>query len=251
MKLSKQDVDRLLKDPSVGVRHDILVKIAGQYNAVSGEDKLTPEEDEIVEVIFRTLAKNAEIEIRKTLAEILKDSPKLPRDVAQVLTKDLTEISTPILQYSPALADEDLLEIIKNTRNMERVYAIARRENLSETITTALLDKKDETLHNVVLRSFGSKISELSYEKILSNAKVSEKVVNAMIEKGSLPVAITEKLLMRMGDKARETLDEKYHVVFESKKVKQQLDKSKELAAQHIAELRAAVGMDKKTDHNS
>ena len=218
MKLSQFDIDRLLKDPVIEVRQKVLLKIAGQYSGWSGET-FSPAENQVVEVLFRTIAKAPEVSLRRVLAESVKDISYLPQDIAIILARDFAEVSAPILQYSKVLKDVHLLEIIKNTENKEILLAISKRENLSEVVTTGLLNKKDDVLTYTVLSSFGSNVSATHYAEILDNPEVSEKIITAIIEKNSIPVAIVEKLLSRVTGKARETLEEKYHIVFENKKM--------------------------------
>ena len=245
MKLSKQDVEQLLKSPEAGIRREVLLKITSQYNG-SGKERLSEEETEVIEVIFRALAKNADVEIRQILAENIKESRYLPEDIALVLAQDSLEIAGPILQYSPALSDASLLDIIKNTKKMDRLLVIARRNNLSEGLTAALLGKKDEALSGVVLNSFGSKISKASYDEMLDNPKVSEKILSAMVEKGLLPLDITEKLLGHITGKAHDLLNEKYDVVFDNKQLNAEIEKQRKLAVAKMEKLQASGVQNKK-----
>lgn len=239
MKLSQLNVDTLLKDPVIEVRQKALLKIAGQYSGWSDE-AFSPEENQVVEVLFRMIAKAPEVSLRRVLAESVKDVSHLPQDIALILARDSIEVSAPILQYSKALKDVHLLEIIKNTKNREILLTISKRENLSESVTTVLLNKKDDVLTYTVIDSFGSKIHAANYAKILDNPKVSEKIITAIVEKDFIPPAIIEKLLSRVTGKAREALEEKYHIVFESKKMLAELEKHRELAAVEMEKLRVS-----------
>lgn len=245
MALSRSDVERLMKDPSTQARQEVLAKIAEQYNTT--EDRsLSVEETNIIEDIFRSLARSAEVEIRKTLAESVKNSPNLPKDIALRMADDIADVANPILQNSPTLDDADLLDIIGSTKDVGRMLAIARRDNLSEAVTAPLLDKNNEEISSTVLTSFGSAISDSSYNKILDHVPLEENVVNAILEKGSLSVSITEKLLNRVTGKIRQSLDEKYQIIFESKHLKKEMEKSLELAAESIMGLRSADAHHKK-----
>lgn len=245
MKLSNQDVEKLLKDPSTQARKEVLSKITDQYN-IMDEGSLSGDEAKIVEDIFRVLAKSAEVEIRKTLAESVKNSATLPRDIALTMAKDISEVAIPMLQSSQVLNDDDLLEIINSTQDTERVLAVARRENLSETMTTSLLDKGNEDITKTVLNSYGSNISNNSYQKLMDSTQMSEQIVHAMVEKGSLSVTLTEKLLKRVTGKIRESLDEKYQIIFESKQLKAEMEKNLQAAAAKMMGVRSADSRNRK-----
>jgi uncharacterized protein (DUF2336 family) len=238
MKLSNADVEKLMKYPSTKARQEVLSKITEQYNVLD-EGSLTGDEAKIVEDIFRVLAKSAEVEIRKSLAESVKNSATLPRDIALTMAKDISEVAIPMLQSSQVLNDDDLLEIINSTQDTERVIAVAKRENLSEKMTTNLLDKGNEEITKTVLGSYGSNISNASYQKLMDGPEVSEQIVHAMVEKGSLSVTLTEKLLKRVTGKIRESLDEKYQIIFESKQMKAEMEKNLQAAAEKMMGVRS------------
>lgn len=234
-----------MQDPSLAVRQEILFKIADQYNTLE-EGALSDAETKIVEDIFRALARSAEVDIRRTLAEGVKNSTNLPKDIALKMANDIESVSSPILQHSQVLSDSDLMDIMNSSKDAGRALAIARRDNLSEAMTTVLIDKRNDAVTGAVLNSFGSVISEDSYNKILEESALNESIINAMLEKGTLSVKITERLLKQVTGKIRDDLDDKYQVVFENKQLKKEMEKNLELAAESIMGVRAAAAHNKK-----
>ena len=245
MALSKNDVQRLMTDASIEARQEVLAKVAQEYNGLDGRP-LSEDEAKLIEDIFRALAHSTEVEIRKTLAENIKNSPNLPKDIALKMASDIADVANPILQYSQVLDDNDLMNVLATTKDVERILAIAKRDNLSETLTTTLLDKNDNTISTTVLNSFGSKISDASYNKIIESQSVNENIVSAILEKGSLSVSVTDKLLKSVSSQIRESLDSKYHVIFENKQLKKEMEKNLELATASIMGQRSANAQHKK-----
>lgn len=84
-KLSKEDVARLLQDPSVEARADAAAKIATHYDAA---ENFGAEEKKLAEEIFSIMCKDAEERVRYTLASNLKECPYLPHDIAVTLAHD-------------------------------------------------------------------------------------------------------------------------------------------------------------------
>lgn len=240
MKLSQHDIDQFLQDPSAEVRREVLLRIIEQYNGGDGQSPLSPENVKIIEALLRNLARHAEPAVRKLMAERLKETRRLPGDIAAILASSSLDIAQPVLEYSPVLSDDDLLEIIKGSKKMDCLMVIARRINLSEQITAALLAKKDDTLNEAVLKSFGSVISEAGYNDLLATKKINKKIVQAMLDKGHLPLAITEKLLAQINGKSREALNDEYTVVFERKQIKSEIDNKRALAAADMLKIRAS-----------
>ena len=108
-RLSKTDVERLLADPSVESRRETAVKIAAQYATAA----LSPEERRLAEDILGLMARDVEVKVRTALADNLKDYPGLARDIAVTLAKDVEAVSLPMIRYSAALSDDDLIEIVR------------------------------------------------------------------------------------------------------------------------------------------
>ena len=234
-----------MRDPSTDARKEVLGKVADKYN-LDKENKLSNEETNLVEDIFRALTRSAEVEIRKALAENIKNSDSIPKDIAMKMAQDVAEVANPILQYSQVLSDADLLEILASSKDISHAMAIARRDNLPESVTTMLIDQKNQEISSQVLNSFGSNISDASYEKIIENHLLNEDIVSAILDKGSISVTLTEKLLKRVSSQIRTSLNQKYQVVFDNKHLKKEMEKNLELAATKIIGIRSADAHNKK-----
>jgi uncharacterized protein (DUF2336 family) len=74
-KLTKQDLERLLTDPSAENRADLAAKIADEYQ---GGD-LGDDERKIAIEIFLIMVEDAEARVRAALSEHLKESGEIPR----------------------------------------------------------------------------------------------------------------------------------------------------------------------------
>ncbi len=122
--LSADDVQRLMSNPSAEVRAETATKVASSFQ----EGSLGDVEKQLASEIFRVLAKDAEERVREALSANLKSSPDLPPDVAKSLASDLSDkVALPIIQFSEALNEDDLIEIIR-TQAPQRQVAVASRD---------------------------------------------------------------------------------------------------------------------------
>src|SRR6185312_7737672 len=87
--------------------------------------------------IIRMLAADAAELVRRALAVTLRTSELLPHDVVMKLAQDVTTVAVPLLTHSPLFSDEDLAQIVRAGGPVRQV-AIAKRDELSERVTTAL-----------------------------------------------------------------------------------------------------------------
>lgn len=199
--LSPADVERLLTDRSAEVRAQTVEKIAGSLT----DQKFSESERAEAEQIFRLLVSDAEVMVRQTLAETLKELPDLPHDIAFTLANDISDVATPMLSFSEALSDDDLAEII-NSKSEEHQTAIAGRANVSEAISDKLADTGNETVVARLMENDTAKISEKTFEKVIDKFGDSEKVNAPMVHRSNLPITVTERLVNMVSDKLREHL---------------------------------------------
>jgi len=188
--LSKEDVARLLSDPSGGARAETAAKIAVDFSVgVLGE-----REREMAEEIFRLMVKDAEIRVREALAQNLKENPSVPHDVAVSLARDVESVSIPVLRFSEVLTDEDLVEIIQS-QDVDKQKAIASRPSVSEAVSDVLVGTSNEDVVSTLVSNQGAEISEGSLEKVISEMGESDAVQKAMAVRPHLPLTVSERLL--------------------------------------------------------
>ncbi len=146
--LSHADVARLLAEPSVEMRVELATKMAREIDST----RLTPDELAIAQDIARIMAQDVAETVRQALAESLRRAVRLPRDVALRLAHDVEAVALPILTDSPALAEADLIAILRHA-NPARQQAIAARNDVSEPVADALIAGADESTLVTLLRN--------------------------------------------------------------------------------------------------
>ena len=236
--LSKRDVDKLLEDCSTGSKIELLNKITAVYNEGDEGLALTKSELAMVEDIFRVLVKTAEKEVRVAFSNGVKSSTTIPEDIVRSLARDIDDVAIPVLEFSEVLDEDELLDIIESGESTRRCVAIAKRQYVSQKLSSKLAEK-DETVVEILLKNFGADISDATYTRIIETRADSETIVSAMVEKGTIPITVMEKLLRHVSGSMRKELDEKYHVVFESKQLKKEMEHNLYLASMKMMGLRS------------
>src|SRR5690606_16200611 len=99
--------------------------------------ELSDEERDHAASIVAIMAQDAAVLVRRALAVALKNSPRLPRDIAVKLAHDVDSIALPVILNSPMLTDSDLIEIVRACP-LSRQVAVASREHLSIAVTGAI-----------------------------------------------------------------------------------------------------------------
>ncbi len=199
--LTKEDVAKLMSDPSGDTRAETAAKIASEFD----HGALTEAERQMVEEIFRLMVRDAEIRVREALAHNLKDNPALPHDVAVTLAKDVDSVALPVLQFSEVLSDEDLVEIVRS-QGVTKQVAIAGRSTVSEALSSALVETENEEVVTSLVANEGADISEKTLQKVVDDFGDKEGVQSAMVHRPKLPVTVSERLLTMVSEHMKEEL---------------------------------------------
>lgn len=224
-KLSHEDIKALMDNPTAEVKIRVIEKLSGQYNSKDFSEA----QIRLAEQIFRLLLKQAEIEVRKALAENLMYSKAVPHDVVLSLARDVEEVSTPVLEFSEVLTENDLVEIIKSTEKVACHLAVSRRNNVPEKVSDALIDTKNADVVDSLIQNDNARISKKGFEKVVENFSSSEKIVDSMITRGSIPNTIIEQMTVKVSKAIQQKLEKKYKNNF--KEINNFFQESGEVAA--------------------
>ncbi len=208
MQLTTMDVHQLIKNPS-SVSKNILAESVVKAFA-SGS--FNPSEAVIASDIFRLLLKDTEKSVRSVLSEHLYNNASAPHDVIFSLACDEEDIAGRVLQYSPVLNDEDLIDIIKSSKSILSLCAIARREKVSSYLSDALIDTRQEKILSDLFNNKNAEITGDSLIKAWGMIATNESLLEILVRRGGLPITIAEKMLAVVADELKYQLMQEYNL---------------------------------------
>ena len=188
--LTDSDIRTLIKGPSEDERALAAHKICRCIE----EGALSPEERTHAEGIIAIMAQDAAVLVRRALSIALKNSPKLPREIANKLARDVDSIALPVIMNSPALNDEDLIAIVRACPPNKQV-AVASRETLTTNVTGALAAFAVSEAVERALANDNALFDEHALETALTRFEGLSSITTAMVYREELPVTVTEKLV--------------------------------------------------------
>jgi uncharacterized protein (DUF2336 family) len=206
MNLTLMDVKKLTDEPSPRVRGMLATKIANDYQS----GNFTDNEANIANDIFRILLKDAEKKIRKTLAEQLSQSKNVPHDIIWKLANDEVEVATPVLEYSHVLTENDLVAIVRSTREVLKLCAVARRDNLPERVGETLLETRNEEVLTDLFKNKSAKLSENGLLEAWHSISSNRSLLETLVHRGNLPLTVAEKVYVVVGDEMKHQLVKQY-----------------------------------------
>ncbi len=208
MNITREDIEQLVREPVAAVRQRICSKISEGYAA--GE--FSENETKLANEIFRLLLKDAETKVRQVMADNLKHCAHVPHDIIWALSHDINDVAVPILQYSMVLTEDDLVAIVRATREHPKLRAIARRESISKQLSHALVETKDYEITRELIANKGASLSEATMELVLSEFASEHSVLEELVLRGGLPYDFAERLFATVSDALKKQLSSKYRM---------------------------------------
>jgi uncharacterized protein (DUF2336 family) len=183
----------LARDADEAVRAELATKVA-QLTAQDGRGA-QEKAQRYVEETLELLARDQATRVRRILAEALKSVAGAPPQVIRSLAHDAEDVvACPVLEFSPLLSDEDLLEIIASSGVSTRLCAISRRSNLGETISDAIVQRDDRRAVSELLANKSAQIREETLDSLI-DASVKETAWQpALVARPVLPARAVKKL---------------------------------------------------------
>jgi len=198
----------LAKDAEAAVRGALACKIASLVPDL-GADQLSQIERMTVECL-ETLARDQGTEIRVTLAEALKDLPNAPHAVINALARDAElQVCGPVLQHSPILTEEDLLDIILSGPVAGALSCIAGRKEVSASVADAIARSDDEAAVTALLGNASAQIREETLDRIIDQAPAHEPWHGPLVRRPKLPARAAARLASFVADNLLKVLQER------------------------------------------
>ncbi len=192
-RLSRTDVEVLARDRSPATRARIARKFGHQY------DQLAEGCGDLARGVLELLVADVAREVRAALAEAVADSNRLPPAVARRLARDDIEVAQPILERSPVLDDEELLEIVR-THAWPYALAVAGRRVVSERLAEALVEHGNARVAARLADNPGADLTRRVLTRMVETYGGEREVRDRLARRPALPFELMARLVERVGE---------------------------------------------------
>lgn len=184
----------LARDADEAVRRQLAHKIALLMPDLS-PDQLRQAHEHVVEVL-EVLAQDQAMRVRQILADTLKDLASAPPGVIQRLARDVEEVvASPVLEFSPLLSDEDLIDIINGGDAVPgKLRAISRRHGVGEQVADAIVATDEQSAISELLANSSAQIREETLNGLVDAALDVTAWHEPLVKRPSLPKAAMLRL---------------------------------------------------------
>lgn len=201
------DLLALARDNSPEARQRLLLGVLALCDASPPAGELSP----VLGEIFLTLARQAEREVRKVLAERLASVDWAPPALINVLALDEIEIARPVLAASPLLKDDDLLKVLIEA-SLEHQIAVARRPAISGRVADAVIDRGEPAVLTALATNPSAEISVESLRRLVDHSRRIAALRAPLTRHPRLTEALAEQLYQWVGAALRQTITARFQV---------------------------------------
>jgi len=183
----------LARDRDDGVRRDLARKIARLAPDLDADsqDEMQKRAVQLLEI----LARDQLVQIRRAIADAVKDLPTAPVGAIRALARDAEiEVAGPVLQFSPLLEDSDLLEIIGADPIPGALSAIARRHGLTEPVAESIAASDNESAVAALLANGSAQIREETLDALIDRAPPRQSWHGPLVRRPKLSATAVTRL---------------------------------------------------------
>ncbi len=181
----------LAKEPESDKRRDLLREVTDVF--IGQPDQFSDTEITYFGDIMEQLASSMELEVRAQLSAELSLIDQTPRSLAVQLASDEIKVAEPMLVNSRVLQDEDLISIAGD-KSQGHLNAMARREDVSEAVTDAIVLKADDSVLETLARNDGARFSREGMEKLVDRSETNEALQAPVVSRRDVPMDLLNEM---------------------------------------------------------
>jgi len=166
-------------------RSELLMRVTELL--VSGLDSYSKNQVAIFDEILVRLAENAPPTALVDLSTKLAPHENAPVYIVISLARNEDwKIASPVLENSPLLTDQDIIDIAMMRRSYH-LAAIAGRRRLTEAISDILVERGNTEVSTKLVSNHGARISEHGFVRLINQAKTDRTLAAAIATRKDMP----------------------------------------------------------------
>ncbi len=175
------------------VRCELARKIARLVPGLAQDAQIKLREQ--MEAMLEKLADDHLPRVRQIVSEEIKSSGNVPKRIALRLARDIEHVvRAPILEYSPLLSDDDLLQIMASGIVDGAMAPIASRQHVSETVADAIVASLDVSAVAALLSNKNAQIREETLDAIIDQAEDIHRWHKPIVMRPELPLRAVRRV---------------------------------------------------------
>lgn len=170
---------------------------------------LTAREKELVTDVMVGLMRQAEVDLRRALAERLSTMDNVPLRMVLHLASDEISVADKILRHSPVLEDMDLIYIVKS-HGSDHWQSVARRETLGAIVINLLADLRDVPTAAALSENTAITLTPEAVNILSDMARETDRVAIPLIHRSDVPASVVRQIYAFVGAELKAYIDTHY-----------------------------------------
>ncbi len=184
-------------------RRDLLRRVTDVFLASPGA--YTEQQNRYFGEILETIAYDLETQMRESLALRIADEEHIPLNLVHRLAADDISVARPVLEQSPALSQDDLINLSQNS-SQEHLLAVTKRSDVGQRLSAVLVRHGKDPVVDSLLRNEDADIAASTMRDVATRAVTSEALQSALIEREDVPRDVLVGLLDYVSDGLKQSL---------------------------------------------
>jgi uncharacterized protein (DUF2336 family) len=149
------------------------------------ESRIPSYERQLAADVLLGLLRTSNVEIRRRCAEGMIRISDAPKPLLRYLARDEIRVADELLQNGLGFDDSDLISVVRSGIT-PHWQAIAKRKNLTESVTDALLASGDATVTEAVLRNQGARLSSHGVDLAVARSRQAPALASLIVTRMEL-----------------------------------------------------------------
>lgn len=172
------------------------------------EDPYGGEDSDFFGEMMEELAFSLERQVREELARKIAAEESAPHSLVVRLARDEIPVARPVLEQSPVLTQDDLIEI-SGDRSQDHLLAITRRLEIGFRLSAVLAERGNEDVVRSLIMNPRAKLSPDTIDLVAGRSRGCEKIQGALVARADVPKEILLDLLDHVSMKVRKDIQDR------------------------------------------
>ena len=161
--------------------------------------RVSDAELEAIEAALMLVADDADMAVRRRLAEVLAEDDHAPRHLLLTLLDDHPSVARPIAALSQALIDAELVDLVAHGCDEIRL-AVADRRRVGPSVAAALAEAGDRAACAALLANPGSETPPIALERIVERFGEFAEIRRALLDRPHVPITVRHRVLEKLAE---------------------------------------------------
>jgi len=144
--------------------------------------QLSPQERHMAGDVLVEMLRDADLELRASVAKRLVMLNEAPRTILIILAKDDIVVAKHVLEKSKSLSDSDLIHIARKVKTEHRLM-MAQRRHISDAVVDVLVEFLEEDVVERLLKNKSANFSETALQRILTVSRQHQPYVTLLAKR--------------------------------------------------------------------